>query len=236
MTIGIYALYWEEPDLVYVGLSSNIENRFRAHKQTMCSLTHSNTKVQSTYIRYGLPHFFILEKCEIQDLELKEKVWTEEFDSLNPKYGLNITSPGSFGGSGTYGSRSEYTRLQILLAFRQVSSSKYKTAKEIQDQTGVGKDTVTAICAGIGHTWLKVEFPYRYSLMCIRRAERNTVVNIKNKLLWNIELISPTLQTVVCTNITKFAAENGLDQGHLSKVINGKRNSHKGWKLKRINT
>lgn len=233
MTIGIYALYWEEPDLVYVGLSSNIEKRYLTHKQKMCNNTHSNYRVQQTYNTYGLPALIVLEACLIQELENKERLWTQELNSLNPKIGLNIVSAGSSGGSGVLASRSEYSKLQILLVLRYLSSNAYKQAKEIEELTDVGKDTITAIAKGTVHTWLREEYPFRYSLMCSRRSKRIETVNITNKLVWDIELISPVGSLVKCTNITRFAIDNDLDQGHLSKVINGKRISHKGWKLKK---
>lgn len=60
MTIGIYSLYWEEQDLIYIGQSQNIERRFTEHLYKLKNNTHTNYKVQKAYITYGLPSTNIL--------------------------------------------------------------------------------------------------------------------------------------------------------------------------------
>lgn len=55
MTIGIYALYWEEQDLVYVGQSQDIARRFTEHKRKLKNTSHTNYKVQAAYNLYGIP-------------------------------------------------------------------------------------------------------------------------------------------------------------------------------------
>lgn len=44
-----------------------------------------------------------------------------------------------------------------------------------------------------------------------------------------IKLISPLGEVVEAQNMSEFCRTNGLSQGHISSVILGKRNVHKGW-------
>lgn len=45
------------------------------------------------------------------------------------------------------------------------------------------------------------------------------------------KLISPKGEIVNVKNLTRFARDNDLQQSHITNVSNGKRKSHKGWKL-----
>ena len=45
----------------------------------------------------------------------------------------------------------------------------------------------------------------------------------------------PNGETIHVKNLNKFAKDNNLDQGALSKVVSGKRAHHKGWVCRRIN-
>lgn len=49
MNSGIYALYWWEQDLVYIGLSQNLSSRKLEHLNKLKNNRHTNYKVQNTY-------------------------------------------------------------------------------------------------------------------------------------------------------------------------------------------
>ena len=42
MTMGIYALYWQEQDLIYIGQSKEIERRFKDHLRELEACIHCN--------------------------------------------------------------------------------------------------------------------------------------------------------------------------------------------------
>lgn len=88
MTIGVYALYWEDPDLVYVGKSQNIESAFKARHCRKAELNlHSNYKVQEAYNLYGKPLLIILDVCPVSELDILEIFWTKELNSLHSANG-----------------------------------------------------------------------------------------------------------------------------------------------------
>ena len=61
--------------------------------------------------------------------------------------------------------------------------------------------------------WCTIQYNTEYS-----RSKKVTLVNPKGEL-------------VDVFNVTKFARDNGLDVGHLNKVVAGTRQSHKRWRL-----
>lgn len=53
--------------------------------------------------------------------------------------------------------------------------------------------------------------------------------NTQYSLARTVTLKNPEGYPVTFSSIKEFAELNGLDRGHLNRVINGKRKSHKGW-------
>lgn len=100
MAIGIYALYWEEQDLIYIGQSQNIERRFSEHIYKLTNTKHTNYKVQNAYNLYGLPVLNILEQCEISELNTLEISYTKEFNGLDKHRGLCLIEAGNVGWGG----------------------------------------------------------------------------------------------------------------------------------------
>lgn len=91
--IGIYELYCKDNDKSYIGLSSDIKNRWYHHKSMLRLGKHDNIHVQRVYDKYGPDAFeySILEECEEQRLEEKEKYWESEIGKENL---LNIAECG----------------------------------------------------------------------------------------------------------------------------------------------
>lgn len=235
MTIGIYALYWEEQELIYVGLSQNIEYRFRDHKRDMRRREHTNYKVQETYNLYGYPILIILEKCDLLELNQKEILWTNELDTINN--GLNIIEAGQVG-FGPNSNNSKYNKLQVLKVFRLVSSTRYFSFEEISVITNTSKSLVQCILDGKSHLWLQSRYPFRYNLMIHRKVERYSDRNClaATYRMFQKELpvvVSPEGKEYTVENIRKFCIEHNLYNTHLGAVIRKQRKSHKGWVLKR---
>ena len=58
--------------------------------------------------------------------------------------------------------------------------------------------------------------------------------NFREKNLKKWEILSPLGDRLIVQNLYKFCLENSLDQGSMSAVSKGKRNHHKGWKVKQL--
>lgn len=57
-----------------------------------------------------------------------------------------------------------------------------------------------------------------------------TAYNVEYSQANTALFVSPSGEVVEVTNLSKFSRENGLSNGKLSALLNGKRKSHKGWK------
>lgn len=173
MTIGIYSLYWEECDQVYIGQSIEIEKRWYNHNKHFEHGTHSNPRMQSLFNKLGPPSYLILEICSSIELNLYEKQWSEIFDSV--KNGLNILDPGKDEYIGTNNANSKHSKITILKIFSllyRTDLPQYTISKKLK----VPRSLVGHICAGITHIWLKESYPKKYSLLKLR-SERNLAKN-----------------------------------------------------------
>lgn len=235
MTIGIYALYWEEQDLIYIGQSVNIENRYKEHLRNLIGNKHTNYKVQNAYELYGNPRHIILEECLPDLLYAKEVAWTKEFNSL--LNGLNIIEPGVVG-YGPYSGYSKYSKIKVLKVF----SLLYRTTlpySEIASKLSVKIGLPQDISTGYSHTWLKEFYPEKYLQMTSNRNIR-VLRNEGSKLgLVNINLVSPLGEVYLdiknikkfCENIPEFSSNLKNAQVGIGRIINKVRKKYRGWKL-----
>lgn len=237
MTIGIYALYWEEQDLIYIGQSVEIETRFIRHLWHLRLNTHSNKRVQSAYNRHGLPALEILERCNSNELNNLEIQWTEEFDSINR--GLNIVAAGD-SASGTTAKNSKYSKVSILKIF----SLLYRTTEKhsvVAEKLHVPLHLVDDIASGRVHYWLQEEYPEKFALLISNRYLRvhcrKPQKQVSNRV--HKALISPTgIKYTNINNVMGFCKDNNFIniQSATSKilaVLNEQRKSYLGWHLEK---
>lgn len=235
MTIGIYSLYWEQQDLVYIGQSTEIETRKYTHLHNMRAGAHSNYKIQNAYNKYGDPEFIILSECTASALDASELYWQKEFNSLDS---LDIVLAGS-SRFGVNNGNSKYTRIQILLAFRYASLVGY-TSIEVAKKLGVSVCLIDDLRAGRAHTYLKDEFPYKYKIMLSNSSNRNLLGYHKSGNSASYAaitkkvpiLISPTGEEHLVPNFREFGRQHKLDSTDISRVVSGKYKHTRGWVLK----
>jgi hypothetical protein len=233
MTVGIYALYWEEPDLVYVGKSEHLEDRVYAHNRYFKHSEHYNLQMQEVYNKYGPPVVLILEQnIPIQELNRLEILWVNEFDSLN--YGLNIQEPGVQTGSGTLNPNSRHSKRRVLRAFSYLYKYGYIIEK-VSKLTGIPMGTLSHINCGKAHLWLKEEYPAQFSQM-LKNAKNYDKISLATGSekylkdpLGNIHRIINLSSFCKSNEITKDTWNNY--RASLSGVASGKREQYKGWTL-----
>lgn len=225
MTIGIYALYWQEQDLIYVGQSQSIEDRFKEHIRKLKSIKHSNYKVQNTFNSYGEPNLVIVQECLVNDLNELEIYWTKEFNSINN--GLNIIEAGKVGW-GVNSNASKYTKRQILKVFSLLINRFDLSQEDIALRCKVS----TSVCADIqisrNHLWLKENYPDKHLKLSKRTNKCNTlgfkaVVKNSNGEEFKVYQITSFVKQHFPNIHYKTAAEG------LRKVISGTRNSYFGY-------
>ena len=107
--IGIYKI--TNPNgKVYIGQSVDLERRLYYYK----NLKQSNSQIllNRSFLKYGTVNhtFEIIEECEIELLNERERYYQEYYDCINPKKGLNCKLQGYGDNSGKM---SEETKLKI---------------------------------------------------------------------------------------------------------------------------
>ena len=86
--VGIYKIT-SPTGKVYIGQSTNIEQRFQYYKKLNCV---QQVKLFRSLQKYKPENhnFEIIEECEESRLNLRERYWQEQYDVLNREKGLNL--------------------------------------------------------------------------------------------------------------------------------------------------
>lgn len=85
--IGIYKI--TSPSLkIYIGQSIDIERRFKSYYNL--NKSKKQTRLYNSFLKYGIINhkFEILEECNIEELNIKERYWQDYYNVLD-EYGLN---------------------------------------------------------------------------------------------------------------------------------------------------
>ena len=225
---GVYALYWWDYDLVYVGLSQDLSRRKSEHYYHLVNNKHSNYKVQLAYSNHGLPDFIILEYCKLEDLPKKEIFWSGEFNAVNNINALGIVEPGVVG-FGTNSNGSKYSKFQILKVF----SLLYKNSisyTEIAKRTNTNKSLVQDIANSRTHLWIREVYPHQYAKMLDHkdRAHRKHRENIKAIL---IHEDGRKYQVFSIKDFCREILGNVTFSSSISRLIKGTRKSCKGFSV-----
>lgn len=93
---GIYGIRNKENNMIYVGLSINIHNRWIEHRYRLKTQIHSNTKLQNAWNKYGEDafEFFVIERCSEEEIYEREKYWIKYYNSCDRKFGYNLSTGG----------------------------------------------------------------------------------------------------------------------------------------------
>lgn len=95
--VGIYKITNIKNNKVYIGQSVKLSARKNGHINSLKKQQHHNPLLQLAFNKYGQKSFVfeILEECEIDQLDEKERFWISFFDSTNRDYGYNFESGGN---------------------------------------------------------------------------------------------------------------------------------------------
>ena len=102
MIICIYAIKNNVTNKFYIGKTTDSETRKKEHIRKLKAKRHHNRHLQSSFNKDGIDSFVfdIIEKCDLEHLDEKEKYWIEFYKTTNDNNGYNIMSGGQ-GGKGT---------------------------------------------------------------------------------------------------------------------------------------
>jgi group I intron endonuclease len=226
MTIGIYCLNFKGTNQVYIGQSTNIKERYWRHLYQLENSTHS-CRMQQAYLNYGKPTLTILLECSKEELDDNEEEAISIFNSYTNGFNSRNKAAGGNTLKGPEHGSAKYTRDQIIDCMYLLAYST-NTAKEISKKLDIGQTVVEGISRGVGHLWLKEEYPEVYSTMLSYKNCRCTSKFLGIKLP---SIKSPEGILYNLDNISKFAKEHNLNRGNLHQLLKGKIKSTKGWVL-----
>jgi group I intron endonuclease len=89
---GIFAILNVSNGKVYIGQSSNIEQRLGEHRKLLGKGRHENTHLQKAFTKYGVGSFAfgIVCLCQSSELDKQENTWIEKMGSWKRSRGYNV--------------------------------------------------------------------------------------------------------------------------------------------------
>lgn len=230
MTTGIYKLIFKGTKAVYIGKSKNIEKRYKQHLTALKNRT-SSQKLLQAYDILGIPSVEILEECDVSQLEELENIYISKYDSVkngfNTMYETHQSKSSLSGESAALAKHNNETYVEIATMLSQGF-----TIENICETLCTTRGVVSSIKRLENHVWLKEVIPDIYS-----KLETQYKLYLKSGLSLEYQgktiptVISPTGEKYSVTCINNFAKEHNLDSGGLSRLINKKAVSLKGWRL-----
>ena len=102
MSCGIYIISNKINNKVYIGQSKTIEDRLHQHKYNLRHNKHKNIHLQNSWNKYGELNFDfdIIELCEVENLDCREKYYINQYKSYEDDFGYNIEHGGRAGNKG----------------------------------------------------------------------------------------------------------------------------------------
>lgn len=95
---SIYKIYNDINNKLYIGKTvSSLEERFNQHVKDSKRRRYEKRPLYNAMNKYGIDHFYIelVEKCDIEELSIKENYWIRYYDTYNNGYNATL------GGDGT---------------------------------------------------------------------------------------------------------------------------------------
>lgn len=154
MSCGIYKITNLINNKVYIGQSIDIKQRWYNHLHH-----HQRFKdlpLYRAFKKYGITNFTfnIIEECNIQDLDEREKYWIQYYNSYNNGY--NMTT----GGQGTHNTEIKLSAKDIENIINLLKDNKLSQRK-IAKLYNVGQDTISEINQGKTRRQNNIEYPIR---------------------------------------------------------------------------
>jgi group I intron endonuclease len=89
---GVYKIYFEGCEKVYIGSSNQFSRRKANHFSQLRKGAHSNIHLQRAFRLFGESkiRFEIIEYTDIKTLRLRETFWIKYFNATNDKFGYNF--------------------------------------------------------------------------------------------------------------------------------------------------
>ena len=156
ISCGIYIITNLINNKVYIGKSNNIQRRFMEHKSPYEWSRTPNKPLYLAFVKYGLINFSfdIIEECDINILNEREKYWIDFYNSTNRDIGYNILSGGDGHGPNEKHPNHKLTEQDVIdIRTRYANLERRKDVEELYKDR-IGPSGFKKIWQGI--TWSNI--------------------------------------------------------------------------------
>ena len=220
--IGIYLFTNKQNNKKYVGQSIDIARRYYQHSVNSfnSSSKEYNSYFYSAIRKYGFDNFTfeILEECEKNELDSREKYWIEFYNSNTEENGYNLT-PGGSGGP----DRSK-TIYQYDLNKNFIRT--FKNAYEAAEELGLHQSNIQQ-CAMHG-TYVKSVGGFIFAY------EGDDLSWYKNNQKRGVARISKDGERVEFETLKEAAQASNTCGSNITKVLKGERKTAGGYRWEEI--
>lgn len=235
MSTGIYKLTFNGTDKVYIGLSINIDVRYKQHLYNLEN-NYASKKLQSAYNLYGTPSIVVLEECEVSALSGKELEYISKYDSIHN--GFNTAIGGLGNAPGEINPSSKYSNSLIEEIFLYINDNPDKSIRSIAEKYDIPYNTLYDVVSGKGHVWLKSLHPDTYQKIVSKtgsRVSNNKGLSAKDRGIVYPKLRSPDGRVHEISCFKDFLDEHKLIGNSVRRLMSGTTKIHKGWSVAREN-
>lgn len=247
-TGGIYRITCCTTSKIYIGSTIDLRNRYLGHFNGLRRNDHENPKLQNAFNKYGFNafQFEVLEYVLLPEmLTAREQYWMDKLKPYERDKGFNL-SPTAGNCLGIKLSLEHRAKISASLLGNTHGVGRKDTpethAKRVTSH--LGKKRPPEVCKKIGDA-------QRGRKATPEQIEKNRLGHLGKpsgtkgvpktaehifKLSKDYIVTSPDGAEFPVHNLNAFCKEHDLSTGHLTQVAQGKRNHHKGWKIRYSDT
>ena len=248
---GIYQIQNCQNGKIYIGSAKCFQVRASQHQTQLRNQKHRNKHLQASFEKHGEDNFLfeVLEVIEGDKLArttreeefLQEQIklgnWDNCFNFLkrtktnpkkvwssSPEETIERIRQGNLGKKVTVETRQRMSKAHEGQRHSMATRSKLAkiARKQWENKTAEEKEQIAL-------TFSKANKGRKYSKSHIENIRKANLGNAHRAK--EFKLFSPDGNLVLGKNIKEFAVQNSLNPAHLCAILNGKRKSHKGWKI-----
>lgn len=220
---GIYKIINTVNDRIYVGSAKHFKSRYYQHLTSLRKGTHHNKFLQADFNKCGEASFVfeVLETVEGNQFDrlLAEQAHIDKiYDNQRSCY--NIDKKTSKNGRSTFSKTPEETKRKMSEAHLATSDKKSERMKVLWQKESHKEKIKKAMEP---HREQQLDTLQKHRTEALKKASET---NAKH----HGKIIDSCGKAHEVQNLNQFCLQHGLNPGNLTKVINGKMPSHKGWR------
>lgn len=234
---------------MYIGSSIDVHKRFSAHRNLLKRDAHYNKHLQRAWNVLGADNFIfeIIEEAPADDLLNREQAAISKYSACNDSIGYNFSEDTLSPMRGKKHSKETLQKIseshigkkhtdESRNKIRQAHLGRKKSEKHIESMSRVRlgkplKESTRRLLKEIRNT---PEWRVKQSTSQKKRdfsylSTRDIVERSANTRRRKFIITSPNGESFTVFGLSRFCRENGLDQGSMSNVANGRYKYYKGW-------